>query len=62
MSANTTEPDEVTEEMFTMKLGVLSLESVMQATDWDINAIHHTIDSCRTTDSNSQAEERSVSP
>lgn len=42
------------EEMFTMKLVVSSLESVMQATEGDINAIHHTIDSCRIKDSNSQ--------
>lgn len=40
--------------MFTMKLVVSSLESVMQATERDINAIHHTIDSRRIKDSNSQ--------
>lgn len=42
------------EEMFTMKLVVSSLESVMQATERDINVIHHIIDSCRTKDSKSQ--------
>lgn len=52
--------------MFTMKLVVSSLESVMQATEKDINAIHHTIDSCKIKNSNAQPkgylDKKSVSP
>lgn len=47
-----------------MKLVVSSLESVMQDTERDINAIHHTIDSCRINYSNSEPKgylEKSVS-
>lgn len=42
------------EEMFTMKLVVSSSESVMQATERGINAIHHIIDSRTVRNSNSQ--------
>lgn len=49
-----------------MKLVVSSLESVMQATEKDINAIHHTIDSCKIKNSNAQPkgylDKKSVSP
>lgn len=42
------------EEMFTVKLVVSSLESVMQATETDINAIHQIIDPGWIKDSDSQ--------